>query len=281
MGKKFKSSGFTQAGTNHGSDERNNQDATASGSNARFEVIVLADGVSSCKKGGEGARITAETIKNWFLDMGERLMDISDEERKDVISSVMTSALEKQARQDGLDIKEYSSTLATILIDKKLKRTMYASVGDSLLLGIVGDKVSIVAMPADSRNGIPTTTDQSKFIKTGVLEAKNGELVASSFIACSDGAWKELYRRNKLRSEVKEMILGRDYSDLSEYLKSRNTFDDCTFITLDTEREIEKGEQTPLEAKRSEKAQLEDEARKISKTEKAIDRIETKKDLLE
>lgn len=281
MEKKFKSSGFTQAGTNHGSDERNNQDATASGSNARFEVIVLADGVSSCKKGGEGARITAETIKNWFLDNGERLMDISDEERGSAISSVIASELGKQAQQDGLNIRDYASTLATILIDKKQKRMMYASVGDSLLLGVKDDKVSIVAMPADSRNGIPTTVDSSKYIKTQVLEPENGELVADSFIACSDGAWRELYRRSRLRTEVKEMILKRDYRGLSEYLKSRNTFDDCTFITLDTERELEKGEQTPLEAKRTEKAQLEDEARKISETEKTIDRVETKKDLVE
>ena len=223
MEKKFKTSGFTQVGTNHGSDERNNQDATASGSNERFEVIVLADGVSSCKKGGEGARITAETIKNYFLEMGESLMDMQDEERGTTISSTIKNKLREQAAQDGINMDEYAST----------------------------------------------------------LEPRDGELVAESFLACSDGAWKELYHRSRLKSEVKEMILGRDYTGLSEYLKSRNTFDDCTFITLDSEREVEKEEQTPLEAVRSEKAQLEDEARKISETEKAIDRVETKKDLSE
>lgn len=282
MEKKFKSRGFTQAGTNHGSDERNNQDATASGSNERFEVIVLADGVSSCKKGGEGARITVETIKNYFLEMGESLMDMQDEERGEAISSAIRKKLNEQAVQDGINMDEYASTLAAILIDKKQKRVMHASVGDSLTLAVKDGSVYIVSMPADSRQGIPTTViPDSRYFKTGVIEPRDGELVAESFLACSDGAWKELYRRNRLRSEVKEMILSRDYTGLSEYLKSRDTFDDCTFITLDTERELEKGEQTPLEAKRFEKAQLEDEARKISETEKAIDRVEAKNDLVE
>ena len=284
MEKKYKTNGFSQVGTNHGSDEKNNQDATISGSNERFEVIALADGVSSCKKGGEGARITVECIKNYLLENGENLMNMPDEERNTEISEAIKSELMKQAEQDGLDMKEYASTLATILVDKKLSRIMSVSVGDSLIVGVKGNNVYIVTMPADSRQGIPTTVDtdfKNEFFKSNVIEAKDGELVADSFIAYSDGAWKELYHRGKLKSEIKEMILSKNYTGLSEYLKSRNTFDDCTFIALDIEKVIEKGELSALEVKKDEKLKLEDEARKISKIEKEIDKVESNKDFTE
>ena len=54
---------FTKTGKYHLSNEINNQDAYATGSNERFDAIVLADGVSSCKKGGQGAEIAVEVVK--------------------------------------------------------------------------------------------------------------------------------------------------------------------------------------------------------------------------
>lgn len=165
----YKTSGFTQVGINHGSDERNNQDATASGSNEKFEVIVLADGVSSCEKGGEGAKITVETIKNYFLETGKSLMDI----RGETISSIIKNKLNEQAVHDGIDMDEYASTLAAILINKKQKRIMYSSVGDSLILGVRDENVYIISMPADSSYGIPTTIiNDNKYFNTGIIEPR-------------------------------------------------------------------------------------------------------------
>ena len=242
MERKYKSNCFSQAGTYHGSDEKNNQDAMVSDSNERFAVIVLADGVSSCKKGGEGAKITVETVKELFLKHAERLFLMEDVSIKQVISSKIKDELKTQAEKDGIDYEEYASTLCAILVDKKQNKAMFTSIGDSLILGVKNQEVYIVTPPADSRNGIPTTvmTDLS-YYKVGKLQPEKGELAVDSFIACSDGAWKELYRRGRLRPEVKEMIVKRDYKGVTEFLKDRHTADDCTFITLDSERVPEKG----------------------------------------
>lgn len=274
MNRKYKSSGFTQVGTNHRSDDKNNQDAIISGKNQRYDVIVLADGVSSCKKGGEGARITVEAVKNYFLKWGERLINMYAPEREISIHQNIQRYLQKQAEEDGVDIGEYASTLEAILVDKVSKKVMYASIGDGLILKTKNNKVAVVSMPTDSRNGTPTTVDSSKYLETGVLEPVDGELAADSFMLCSDGAWKELYYRTNLRPEISEMILKRDYKGISEYLKGKKTFDDCSFITLDIEKVIEKGKQTPLESKKAEKLSLEEEARKISELEGEIDKVE-------
>lgn len=47
---------LSEAGTHHGSADKENQDVVCYGNNKKYAVISLADGVSSCKMARDGAR---------------------------------------------------------------------------------------------------------------------------------------------------------------------------------------------------------------------------------
>ena len=232
---------FTQTGKYHLSNKIDNQDAFATGSNDRFDVVVLADGVSKCKNGGEGAELTVETLKRTLLHNGEVIMKADVHDATNAIMSVLLSALESKAKSNNEDVKEYASTLSAVLIDKKSKYIFSMNLGDSLILGVKGVDVSIIGKPADSTYGIPTTVSScaESFVDSRKISSENAMYKYDSFVLCSDGAWKEFYNNEKMRNEVKNMIVKKDYHGLCVYLKGRETADDCTFLALDTERENE------------------------------------------
>ena len=157
------------------------------------------------------------------------------------VLSVLSNELEKKADQDNEDVKEYASTLAAVLIDRKSKNAFAMNLGDSMIIGVKGMDVNIVGMPCDSTNGIPSTITKlsNHFTDSVMINSKDGAYRYDSYILCSDGAWREMFHKGKLRNDVKDMMIKRDFNKLRNYLKEKNTFDDCTFIALDTERENE------------------------------------------
>lgn len=232
---------FSKIGKYHLSNEIDNQDAFSTGSNDRFDAVVLADGVSSCKKGGEGAEITVETVKKIFLENGDIIMKSDIKESTWAVLSVLSKELEKRAAEDHEDVREYASTLAAVLIDRNTKTAFAMNLGDSMIMGIKGLDINIVGMPCDSKNGIPSTITKlsNHFTNAIMLNSKDGAFKYDAFVLCSDGAWREMFHKGILRNNVKEMMIKRDFNGLRKYLKEKNTFDDCTFIALDTERENE------------------------------------------
>lgn len=232
---------FTKTGRYHLSNEINNQDAFSTGSNDRFDVVVLADGVSSCKKSGEGAEITVEAVKKIFLENGDIIIKSDVKESSAAVLSVLYNELEKKAKKDNEEVEEYASTLAAVLIDRKTKNTFAMNLGDSMIMGVKGVDIGIVGMPCDSSKGIPTTITNlsNHFTDSIMINSKDGDYKYDTYILCSDGAWREMFHKGKLRNDVKEMILKRDFNRLRNFLKDKNTLDDCTFIALDTERENE------------------------------------------
>lgn len=232
---------FSKIGKYHLRNEINNQDAFSMGSNDRFDSIVLADGVSSCKKSGQGAEITVDVVKKIFLENGEIIIKSDVKESSAAVLSVLSKELEKVAKLDNEDVKEYASTLAAVLIDRKTKNAFAMNLGDSMIIGIKGVDVNIVGMPCDSSMGIPSTiTNLSNHFTDSIkINSKDGAFRFDTYVLCSDGAWREMFNKGKLHNNVKYMLLKRDFNKLRNYLKERNTDDDCTFIALDIERENE------------------------------------------
>lgn len=232
---------FSNTGKYHLSNEIDNQDAFSTGCNDRFDAVVLADGVSSCKKSGEGAEITVETVKKVFLENGDIIMKSDIKESSWAVLSVLEKELEKKAVQDNEDVKEYASTLAAVLIDRKSKNVFIMNLGDSMIMGIKGMDIGIVGMPCDSSRGIPSTITKlsNHFTDSLMINSKDGTFKYDAFVLCSDGAWREMFYKGKIRNDVKEMLIKRNFNGLRNFLKDKNTMDDCTFVALDTERENE------------------------------------------
>ena len=54
-----------------------------------------------------------------------------------------------------------------------------------------------------------------------------------SVVICSDGAWRQMYNKNKLKPEVFDLLVKNEYDGVKEFLIGQNCFDDYSFISLD------------------------------------------------
>jgi serine/threonine protein phosphatase PrpC len=203
-----------------------------SAQNRRFAVLTLADGVSSCKEAKKGAKVASESITNLFIDKAVYFMDFEKKKTAKLAILHMMYELKKRAEQDKMDVDDYSSTVASVLIDKKRRKMMYFNLGDSIIITVENKKCSILAKPMDSSDGcVVTTTEGAELsVDTGIVSCTDSVLI------CSDGAWGSMFDRGKLRYDVREMITNGQYDKLSEFIKSHKHFDDSTFISVDLKK---------------------------------------------
>ena len=219
------------AGKHHNYNSENNQDAILFKRNAKYCVMVLADGVSSCDQAKTGAEITCKAVVEFLLQHAERLFNMNERETAGSLISHILYSLKQIAARKGKSIEEYSSTLACVLFDRNKNRMLYFSIGDSLITATKGDSCYIVAMPSDSRNGcsVTTTCNAASLAKVGIIDTKD----VTSVMISSDGAWNLMYKRNRMQQSIKEMIISQDYEQLKKTLLEKERFDDCSFITMD------------------------------------------------
>lgn len=222
---------FSETGLRHSLAKTENQDFIYSGENEQYKVISLADGVSTCAKSGTGARIAGQTVTDLMLQKGARFLTFNGKMvAGDVINHILYH-LEQQADADEESVNEYSSTLASVLMDKAERKLLYFSVGDSLIIASGNHSCRILAMPADSSRGccVTTTRNAAYNAQAAVTDAKPYESVA----IFSDGAWRPLFARNRLKPEVTELLAQQDYDSLKEYLLQQECMDDFSFIAMD------------------------------------------------
>ncbi len=221
---------WNQAGSYHHYDNVQNQDVILYGSNRRFSVITLADGVSTCQEAKEGAQIACKAITQLFLQKGYYFFGFQKKETADFAVSHILYELRQRAQEAKKKTEEYSSTIASILFDKKTKKMLFLNLGDGMILTTRKEKCNILAMPANSNFGCPVTTTKNVqlLVDTAVVDAA---FLDSVFI-CSDGAWKHMTEKNRIRQCVKAMLIQFDYKKLGKYLKAQNSFDDFSFISM-------------------------------------------------
>ncbi len=222
---------LSRMGKRHALAGGENQDALRGGQDRRLCVISLADGVSGCREARRGAEIAGEAITELFLKKGEHFLEFSDAQVGDFALAHILAELRQAAAEADLPLEEYSSTVASVLVDKRTRRMLCFNLGDGMILAAEGGKCRVLSMPADSTSGCCVTT-------TG----RAGELVSvrrfvlegmESVVILSDGAWRELFSRARLRPEAAAMIAAGDYDALGEYLIRRECMDDFSFITAD------------------------------------------------
>lgn len=218
-------------GARHSAEQAENQDVLCSGETDRYTVISLADGVSTCKEARAGAEIASRAVTELLLKKGHYFLEFDHEQIARGIISHILYELNRRAQTDSQDVREYSSTIASVLYDKKACRLLFFSLGDSLIAATDNGKFRIIAMPADSTDGCCVTTTkhapllaQANKIDTDTLDA---------VMICSDGAWKQMYLKNRLKPEVSEMLADRRMDALREYLVRQNGPDDYSFIFTD------------------------------------------------
>ncbi len=222
---------YSTAGKRHRQAKQQGQDALAFREKGAVTVIALADGVSSCSCGGEGAGCCVYAAAELLLQKGRDLLGCGGKETAEFIISHIVYELQLLAKQQGLPAEEYASTLAAVYYDRRAGKLLYCSLGDSLILAVRHGECEILAIPPDSTAGccVTMTEHAEKGMQTGVLDARGMEAV----YILSDGAWEALFESGSLKADARTMLVNRWYADLKEYLQEQNCEDDNSFISID------------------------------------------------
>ena len=218
-------------GAYHAMMNGENQDALCHGKNRDLCVITLADGVSECKEAKTGAVIASRSITDLFLKKGHYFLEFEKEQIADFAISHILFELKQYAEEASCSVEEYSSTITSVLVNKRKNKMLCFNVGDSVVLAVCNGKCKTISMPADSSSGCCVTTTKGVEKKAFVSLCDPGPI--DSIVICSDGAWHEMFYKNKLRPEVSRMLAENEYNDLYDYLNIRNCYDDCSFISMD------------------------------------------------
>lgn len=187
-------------------------------------VIVVADGVSTCEFGAEGADIAAHAAMDYITDRFDSSLLIPSVWGRLMLQAV-EQALRSQAKALNHPWKEYACTLLTVVIDYEKGTLEYCNLGDGLLLAIRENGCSIVGMPQLCAAGCPviTTMGASRLARFGSAPLDSIE----SILACTDGAWKLMYRRDRLLPEVRQQLMAGQYEAVLNYIDKQQNFDDC------------------------------------------------------
>lgn len=225
---------LSEMGAYHMDTDGENQDALCHGQNKKLCVISLADGVSTCKEARSGAEIASRAITSLLLKNGEHFLEFDNEQIAEYALSHILFELKQRAKEDSEDIEEYSSTIASVLVDKKKKKMLCFSLGDSIIMATGNGKCRVLAMPADSSSGCCVTTTGSAAEMVSVKRFDAGSV--ESVVICSDGAWTQMFAKNKLKPEVAALLANNEYDGLEDFLMKQNCSDDYSFISLDMRR---------------------------------------------
>ena len=222
---------LSRMGTYHTMADCENQDALCHGTSKGLCVISLADGVSTCREARRGAVIASQTITSLFLKKGTYFLKMEEAQIADLALSHILHELKQQALETSGDVTDFSSTVASVLVEKKRKRMLCFNLGDGIILASGNGRCKVLCMPSASSSGCCVTTTHRAEKMVAVKLCDIGSM--DSVVICSDGAWREMFLKNRLRPEVERMIAGSEYDALKEFLISRNCFDDYSFISMD------------------------------------------------
>lgn len=214
--------------------KRENQDAVCCGRSGRYSVISLADGVSSCKRAGQGARTACEAVTNLLLKRAGYFLEADQSRAARLALSHIRYELNRRAEEDSEKIEEYSSTVASVLVDKKKGRLLCLSLGDSLILAVGYGRCRVLAAPSDSREGCCVTTTRGA---EGLILAKVEETdFLDSVVIFSDGAWRQMYAGSRLKPEAAALLASSDFEGLKAYLAAQDGPDDGSFAAVELRR---------------------------------------------
>ena len=222
---------MSNIGTYHIKANGENEDVVCFDSDKGKNVISLADGVSTCKEAKKGAEITSKAITDLFLKKGSFFLESDKEQVTEWALSHVLYELKQQADMDSKAIEEYSSTISSVFVDEKAGKMLCFNLGDNIILATRSGKCHVLAMPENCSDGcsVTTTKNASNAATTKIIDSNKIDAV----IICSDGAWKQMYRKNKMKPMVYDLLVKHQFDELKEYLRSQNHLDDCSFISMD------------------------------------------------
>lgn len=222
---------LSRAGTHHQEQGEENQDAVCSGSAKGICVISLADGVSACGEARCGAEIASRAITDLLLKKSGYFLTFDQDKIARFALDHILWELSRRAKEEQKAVEDYSSTVTSVLVDRKSRKMLCFNLGDSMVLAVGNGVCRVAAMPSDSREGCCVTTTKHAASLASVRLLDSGGV--ESVILCSDGAWRQMFDKNRLKPEVASLLTHHEYQRLKEFLTGQDCFDDYSFIALD------------------------------------------------
>lgn len=221
---------YSRMGLRHERDGASNEDHICRAENCTASVIALADGVSTCSMAGEGAETAAEAFTGLLRGKGGLLLEHEEENIAEIVTGHVLFELKAKAKKGPHDTADYSSTLSGVMHDRQKDMLLIYNLGDCMVITAQAGQCSIAAAPYDSTDGCCVTTTKNAASAASVKKmAAEGIDFA---VICSDGAWREMIRGNRLKKEVTEMIASGRFGELGAYLEECGCEDDSSFVAL-------------------------------------------------
>lgn len=221
---------YSEAGIFHNARGSGNQDTAVSAENDRYTAIVLADGVSSCRRSGEGSRFIARAAADYLMDNCGGLFEQKSEWIREAVSEEIKERLAIYAYETDCDIADLSSTLAFVLADKKEHRAICFNLGDGLIISASPEKCRVEVQPDIIPGGCHVTTTEGfeNVVRCSIIDTSD----ISTLAICSDGAWRALFHRNKMREDIRSAFMAGDMKYIFRFLGRCSLFDDHSIISF-------------------------------------------------
>ena len=224
---------YTKKGIYHRQRKEGSGDIVRGLDNGDFAVLVMADGVSSCKYGAEGAGIVSSCAMDYVYKQYS-IFHFLPKEWPVFMLNLLKKQLNTVAENNNDLCEEYSTTLMVLVIDRVRGIMHYCNIGDGILMAIGEKKCPLICMPQGGESGCPVIT--TKGIEKKMISGEMNLDDVNSVMMCSDGTWEMMYNHNILKPEIKEILLRKNYVEFKEYIKEAHNTDDCSFAFVDVRR---------------------------------------------
>lgn len=125
---------------------------------------------------------------------------------------------------------DYSSTVASVLVDKRRDRMLCFGLGDSLILAVGQGRCCTLVLPDMAGATCCVTTTRNAAARTTVRTWDTAKI--DHVVICSDGAWRPMFTGGRMRPEVEALLIEGDFDGLAAFLTRQNCFDDHSFVSL-------------------------------------------------
>ena len=206
------------------------QDAYYTAENASYALVAIADGVSACKHGREGARAVTAAIWDYIESEGENVFLFAPPKLAYLLTEHILYHLELTAWQLQTSLRELASTAAFVCIEKKSGKAVIGSLGDSLAFGSVGGSHAAIFVPKAPTLTPHTTVspDAHKKLQLAYRTLSYGDTI----LLGTDGFLHALRTLGSESLQFERAVLTFDFSDLDSQLSEFPEPDDCTYAAV-------------------------------------------------
>lgn len=213
---------YSKTGEYHRIHSSPNQDFMYSMEGNDYVCIMLADGVSSCRNGYDGARLACMAMSQIIERERNIIMNYSTKKIAYLITEHILFVLEKNF---GKEIAEYGSTFMCVYIEKTTGKCLVVNLGDGAVLSQSRNMgYSYISAPKRFRGNpcLTITENSSKYMDVQYLDNN-----FSTIILCTDGFLNMLDD-----SEITSMLSCYNVEKLNRLIDSKCNMDDCSYISV-------------------------------------------------